>query len=544
MNSLLHFRNQITKLKYLYYCKSNLIINIRNIPRIVKFSSIKFQSLPQRYQQSQPQQEQYHLQNAHKKVRLFNGKLDEIINLMRNKTPSPKIIGIYDEKDKIRFDENSINRLLIECNKSRNIEYLNMFYKDMIMDKMVKKPGRTEMDVLEQVEYYFKNAEPIKAVEYFLNIKSKHIQENPLVLLELFQGLFAFNGIQKAFDVYKEISSKGIMIDKNIGHYLIVMFGWKEQLTFADIIYDNMISSNIEPRLPTLFELCFFYINSGYESKVKQIISIILRMNPKLDFITYKVDFFFLIANFITFTLFELCFFYINSGYESKVKQIISIILRMNPKLDFITYKVDIVEYCLIRLLNQYAITNNKEEMVNTINLLNKLPKSLNPSNKKYKRTAFLSAYCRLGQLTKVMEIWDDILKSCDVNDNSIQPATSIVCDAIGFYGTLENLERFWDLVINYHSSNKIRLNTNHYNSYIQALYRLKAPHQTIYEVLTKDMLTKEISPDVKTIVTLLGPLGRNNKSSTINKILEFIKNSWPQVYLEWQRYKKNEKNR
>ncbi|CAJ0629197.1 8733_t:CDS:2 [Entrophospora sp. SA101] len=480
MNSLLHFRNQITKLKYLYYCKSNLIINIRNIPRIVKFSSIKFQSLPQRYQQSQPQQEQYHLQNAHKKVRLFNGKLDEIINLMRNKTPSPKIIGIYDEKDKIRFDENSINRLLIECNKSRNIEYLNMFYKDMIMDKMVKKPGRTEMDVLEQVEYYFKNAEPIKAVEYFLNIKSKHIQENPLVLLELFQGLFAFNGIQKAFDVYKEISSKGIMIDKNIGHYLIVMFGWKEQLTFADIIYDNMISSNIEPRLPTLFELCFFYINSGYESKVKQIISIILRMNPKLDFITYKVD---------------------------------------------------IVEYCLIRLLNQYAITNNKEEMVNTINLLNKLPKSLNPSNKKYKRTAFLSAYCRLGQLTKVMEIWDDILKSCDVNDNSIQPATSIVCDAIGFYGTLENLERFWDLVINYHSSNKIRLNTNHYNSYIQALYRLKAPHQTIYEVLTKDMLTKEISPDVKTIVTLLGPLGRNNKSSTINKILEFIKNSWPQAF-------------
>src|SRR5437773_10869039 len=94
-----HFRNQITKLKYLNYYKSNIIIeqyipitrntssNIRT-PKIGKFFSTKCESPPQ---QRQKYQQQQHQQNVYKKKQSFKTesytKVDKVVNLMKKKIP-------------------------------------------------------------------------------------------------------------------------------------------------------------------------------------------------------------------------------------------------------------------------------------------------------------------------------------------------------------------------------------------------------------------------------------------------------------------------
>ena len=120
-----------------------------------------------------------------------------------------------------------------------------------------------------------------------------------------------------------------------------------------------------------------------------------------------------------------------------------------------------------------------------------------------------------------IAQLWKDVRDAHLISD----PLISLYLDACGIHRQHDALVQAWaDLrSINY------PLNSNHYNSMIEALHRLGHTKEAL-EVYTKEMCKSDVvKPSLKTLVTLVGPLVR--KPFLLRRTLDLIKNQYPALF-------------
>jgi pentatricopeptide repeat protein len=122
-----------------------------------------------------------------------------------------------------------------------------------------------------------------------------------------------------------------------------------------------------------------------------------------------------------------------------------------------------------------------------------------------------MNAYNRTGQGHEVVQIWDTLsLSSTPTQDKNIdQASVSIVLDSCAHNGYGYKAQQIWDSLKRYQFS----LNTNNYNSYIEALCRLKGEEgwEQAYAIAQNEMIPQTsqhsdsgIPIDTKTVNTLI----------------------------------------
>ncbi|KAI8583542.1 hypothetical protein K450DRAFT_221666 [Umbelopsis ramanniana AG] len=122
-----------------------------------------------------------------------------------------------------------------------------------------------------------------------------------------------------------------------------------------------------------------------------------------------------------------------------------------------------------------------------------------------------MNAYNRIGQGHEVVQIWDTLsLSSTPTQDKNIdQASVSIVLDSCAHNGYGYKAQQIWDSLKRY----QFPLNTNNYNSYIEALCRMKGEEgwEQAYAIAQKEMIPQTsqrsdsgIPIDTKTVNTLI----------------------------------------
>ncbi|KAH8554200.1 hypothetical protein BGW37DRAFT_421674 [Umbelopsis sp. PMI_123] len=157
-----------------------------------------------------------------------------------------------------------------------------------------------------------------------------------------------------------------------------------------------------------------------------------------------------------------------------------------------------------------HAAAKHQDEIaLEQIHKLIKMDLYLDPDIAIY--NGLMNAYNRTGQGHEVVQIWDTLsLSSTPTQDKNIdQASVSIVLDSCAHNGYGYKAQQIWDSLKRY----QFPLNTNNYNSYIEALCRMKDDDgwEQAYAIAQKEMIpqTSQHSDsgtpvDTKTVNTLV----------------------------------------
>ncbi|CAI2164779.1 7764_t:CDS:1 [Funneliformis geosporum] len=400
------------------------------------------------------------------------------------------ILNVYDDRvfeiynllklNGIKFSNDIYQNLLISQQRKRDINYLNFFYRDMLVLDQKRKLDQREKESLKLIENAFKERKPVEAIKSFYEIESEGIQSHPIILFELFKGLFEvcreysfkFKKLDESsiFSVYKLLMRKKIKINSDIGYYLMVGFLWNDQLNYAEKVLTDMINEKIIPPAYTFIPLVNSYLNKEMVDKVEKIMGFIKPM-----------------------------------------------------------YDTDYI-YLLNRLLDHY---NKKGDKVGISRWINELINAPIKDGTGYVNcTVLLRSYGELGRLSDVTNLWEEMNKK--YSGKELSPSISVLLDQIGFIGNIIMLKDHWDEIST--NPEKYLLNLNHYNSYIEALCRFKAFDEAI-KVFTLELELNGFKPEIKTILTLLQPLIAYKKFNEGENVLSFVKTKWPDLHVEFVRF-------
>jgi hypothetical protein len=371
------------------------------------------------------------------------------------------IYNIFKESG-IKFNDKIYKDLLILQQKKNNINNLTFFYKDMISNYAKEELDQIGYTSLQLIENSFKEGKPEIAIKSYDKIPTKEIKSNPIILFELFKGLFELKiENSKIFLIFKAIRND-IKINSDIGYYLIVGFLWNDGLNYAERILHEMTELKIIPPDYTFISLMTSYWNNRMINKMEELMGLI------------------------------------------------------KP--------IYIQEYmCFLRDILHYY--NKKQDRDGILRWINELMRLSDEDNETKNYSILMHSYGVLGRLYNVIELWDELNEK--YTGEKLSPAISILLDQIGICGDITTLKKYWKLISN-NSNGKYILNLNHYNSYIEALCRLKAFDDAI-KIFKFDVALK-FEPNLKTVITLLQPL-INNRHNEKDNVISFIKMRWPNLY-------------
>ncbi|RIA91391.1 hypothetical protein C1645_737129 [Glomus cerebriforme] len=182
------------------------------------------------------------------------------------------LIDIYNilKKNEIKLS-NDIYQILF-LKENNDINKLTIFYKDMIS---IYAKEELELDMsgfasLELMEKSFKEGKFEIAIKYFNEIRSKQIKSNPIILFELFKGLFESKmDNYKILLIYKLIIQEDIKINSDIEYFLILGFLCNDELYYAEQMLQEITKSKIVPPAYIFVSLIQKYFNKGMIDKVE-----------------------------------------------------------------------------------------------------------------------------------------------------------------------------------------------------------------------------------------------------------------------------------
>ncbi|CAG8461255.1 15093_t:CDS:10 [Funneliformis mosseae] len=320
---------------------------------------------------------------------------DDFITVILN-VYDDRVLKIYEllKSNEIKFSNDMYQNLLISQQRKQGLLYINFFYRDMLSLDEKGKLDQRGRESLQLIENAFKERKPANAIKSFYEIGSEDIQSHPIILFELFKGLFdvcrecslRFEKLDESsiFSVYKFLLRKQFKINSDVGYYLMVGFLWNNQLNHAEQVLTDMINEKIIPPAYTFIPLVNSYLN-----------------NEKVD----------------------------------KVEKIMGLIKSMYYK-DYI--------YLLNRLIDHY---NKKGDKVGISRWMKELINApINDGTGYVSSTVLLRSYGVLGKLSDVTNLWEEMNKQ--YSGEELSPSISVLLDQIGYIGNISMLKDHWDIIL------------------------------------------------------------------------------------------------
>lgn len=285
----------------------------------------------------------------------------------------------------IKFNDDIYKDLLILQQRKNNINSLTFFYRDMISIYAEKGLDQNGFKSLQLMEDSFKEGKVEIAIKYFHEIPTKNIKSNPIILFELFKGLFESKVknfiISSIFDMIKK---SDIKINSDIGYFLIVGFLWNDGLNYAERILQEMMELKIIPPAYTFILLMHSYWNNGMINKSEELLELIKFIN---------------IREYSYFLRLLLCHY--------------------NKKKD---------KEGILRWINELMKTTDKDFKIKNFPVL-------------------MLSYGILGKLSNTLELWEELNEK--YSGEVLSSAISVLLDQIGIYGDITTLKKYWKLFTN-----------------------------------------------------------------------------------------------
>ncbi|GES89890.1 pentatricopeptide repeat-containing protein At5g01110 [Rhizophagus clarus] len=297
------------------------------------------------------------------------------------------LIEIYNifKENGIKFNDNDYKDLLMIQQKKKNINNLTFFYNDMISSYAKEELDQIGITSLQLIQDSFKEGKTEIAIKHFFEISTKKIKSNPIILFELFKGLFETKVENfKIFLIFKTIRNE-IQINSDIGYYLTVGFLWNDGLYYAERILQEMMESKIIPPTYTYIPLINSYWDNEMTNKIEELMGLI---KP----------------------------------------------IYIREYLSF-----------LRGLLVYY---NKKQDKKGILRWINELVKYSDEDYEELKDYGILMhSFGVLGRLSNVLEIWHYINEK--YSGEPLSPAISVLLDQIGICGDIITLKKYWKLFTN-----------------------------------------------------------------------------------------------
>lgn len=297
------------------------------------------------------------------------------------------IIGIYKifKDGGIKFNDDIFKNLLILQQRRNNINNLTFFYRDMISVYAEKELDENGFKNLQLIEDSFKEGKVKIAIKYYHEIPTKDIKSNPIILFELFKGLFE-SKIENSLisSIFNMIKKSDIKINSDIGYFLMVGFLWNDGLKYAERILQEMMELKIIPPAHAFILLMRSYWKNEMINKSEKL-------------------------------------------------------------LELIKF-IDIREYSYyLRLLLIYY--NKKKDKDGIYRWINELMKFTDEDFKIRNFPVLMLSYGILGKLSNTLELWEELNEK--YSGEVLSSAISVLLDQIGIYGDITTLKKYWKLFIN-----------------------------------------------------------------------------------------------
>ncbi|CAG8587798.1 6807_t:CDS:1, partial [Acaulospora colombiana] len=381
---------------------------------------------------------------------------------------------------------------LYQLFKSNGIEF-----KRKIYEMMLKKCRREKNIQLFDIFY-----------RDMVKLDSKELDQDGKNCLQLIEKSFIENNPKQAVKEYMEITSQDIQ-----SHPLIILtifqglFGY-QQFEMAYEAFDKMSEKGISINYDLGHYICLAFLYGDH-----------LRYSE-------KVIYYMITARIITNNqLFEeLAHTYLSKGFAENAEMMILYLKSNNGSYSLL----------LNKLVDHYIKLKNLEKLKRWVDELAIAPQ-IKPGH--IGETILLNAYGMLRNETEFLKLWEKMQKTYLMEE--LGATISLVIDHFGFSENLIKLRTQWKI---FSSDPTVELNLNHYNSYIEALCRCKAFDQAA-SVFTGDFVNKEIVPNLRTLLAIITPLRAANKKIIESNLLEFVKKTWPNSYIEFCKHDIAEQN-
>ncbi|CAG8553492.1 11342_t:CDS:2 [Ambispora leptoticha] len=180
-------------------------------------------------------------------------------------------------------------------------------------------------------------------------------------------------------------------------------------------------------------------------------------------------------------------------------------------------------------LLTGFGYINDRESIRRIHNILN-MDWRLTPTIQLY--NALMNAYNVVGDGSQVFKIWDALWLSNQIIDVA---SISIILDNCAYNDYMWRIRGIWrDLKFH-----KFPLNTNNYNSFIEALARHSFFDEAI-DVLTVEMAQDNIKPNAKSIRTILSMLHSRQRSTEEYYVISWVREKFPELARELKLFKED----
>ncbi|CAG8531858.1 1198_t:CDS:1 [Diversispora eburnea] len=339
----------------------------------------------------------------------------------------------------------------------------------------------------------------------FIKLDTEELNQDAKNYLQVIENTFIENKPKQAINKFMEISSLNIQ-----SHPVIILtifqglFGYQE-FEMAYEFFVKIKEKDIKITLELGNYLCMAFLYNNYLRYVEKIIH---------NMITTKV----VPSNFV---FEELARVYLSKGLIDSAEMMIKYLKSKNGSYTIF----------LNQLVDHYIKLKKFKSLEKWVGELEMAPPSLKTRSKCINDTILLNVY---GVLCKEMEfyrLWTKMKNEYEMED--LGAGISLVIDHLGFSGDIHKLKHEWKTLC---SNPQIKLNLNHYNSYIEALCRCKEFDQAAYVFLI-DFIKKNIVPGLRTLLAIIPPLRNANKKLIESNLLKFVEENWPETYKEFQEF-------
>ncbi|CAG8438002.1 6823_t:CDS:2 [Ambispora gerdemannii] len=212
----------------------------------------------------------------------------------------------------------------------------------------------------------------------------------------------------------------------------------------------------------------------------------------------------------------------------TEAQRVFNDLLRQHDRRTEDTASPDSLTYGI--LLTGFGYVNDRESIRRIHNILN-MDWGLTPTIQLY--NALMNAYNIVGDGSQVLKIWDALWLSNQIIDVA---SVSIILDNCAYNNYMWRIRGIWrDL-----KAHKFPLNTNNYNSFIEALARHSFFDEAI-SVLTVEMVQDNVKPNAKSVRTILSMLHNRQRSTEEYYVISWVREQFPELARELKLVKEDD---